>query len=432
MSIMQKRPFPDFDNIVKMMRHVDAMGTDQKAVLDRLLKKDSVLSESKSSFDFLDVLPLARRVLANVACYMIFDDHEMTDDWNFSQFWKNRVYTASLGVQGIRNGMMAYTIFQDLGNVPAEYPRELFDLSSITPELQTKLDTYRTTFGKTKGNKLELLKKITEYGKAIAAGTSPEKPGALSNSIDKLLLPGSEPSATDDFITPVRWHYDIACGESHTFFLDTRTRREYDLLTGPPGLLPKQALDDQLPERIAEMNYPVIFVISPVPALGLPVVEEFAQPLVGSFEVVKNEEGIGGAPPGAISGALKRDTEAWGFSERHLEQFLERLALFKKVVILSGDVHFGYSAYADYWKERKQENHARIIQLVSSSFKNGWDLDFVTLKSGFAQSLLGGFDFEFEKHGWKDKDIGNKREYGAAPSYKASPKSYRFTTPGMV
>jgi len=75
------------------------------------------------------------------------------------------------------------------------------------------------------------------------------------------------------------------------------------------------------------------------------------------------------------------------------------------VVILSGDVHYGYSAYADYWKERKESNHARIIQLVSSSIKNGWDLDFILLKSGFAQRFLSGFDFEFEKHGWKDKTL---------------------------
>jgi hypothetical protein len=145
-----------------------------------------------------------------------------------------------------------------------------------------------------------------------------------------------------------------------------------------------------------------------VPALSLPVIEEFAQPLVGMLESGINDKGIGGAPTGAISGALKRDTEAWGFSDKHLEMLLARLATFKKVVILSGDIHFGCTTYADYWKQRKKDNHARIVQLVSSPFKNGWDLDFILLKSGFAQRLIAGFDFEFEKHGWLDKELKTK------------------------
>lgn len=221
----------------------------------------------------------------------------MTDDWNFSQFWKNRVYTTSLGIQILRNGMMAYTIFQDWGNVPSEYPYELLNPSASAADLQTKLDAYKNAFGKTKGNKLELLKKIIEYGKAISNGNSPEIPGDLSNAIDKLLLVGETPVDTP-FISPVCWHHDISSGTAHTFFLDTRTRREYDQLVESPGLLSKKALDDQLPERIAEMNYPVVFVISPVPALGMPVIEEFAQPLAGLAQGGFAAEGVGGAPRG--------------------------------------------------------------------------------------------------------------------------------------
>src|SRR5687768_4407982 len=37
--------------------------------------------------------------------------------------------------------------------------------------------------------------------------------------------------------------------------------------------------------------------------------------------------------------------------------------------------------------------------------KNGWDLEFTMLKSGFAQRLLTAYDNEFEKHGWKDKKL---------------------------
>jgi hypothetical protein len=397
--------FEGFDDVVKVMQLTEALSEEDKTTLGKFFTKDSIISESKACCDFLQVLPLARRVLANVPTYMIFDDHDVTDDWNFSQFWINRAYTSSLGIQIMRNALMAYTLFQDWGNVPAEYPVSLLNANPSDADYQTKLDSYSGASGKAKGNKVELLLQIAKYGKAIASGQAPETPGELSNALDTLLLVGEDITTETKFITPVRWHYDIPTGKAHTFFLDTRTRREFDVFVQSPGLLSQQALDDQLPERIKDENYPVVFVVSPAPAVGLPVIEEFAQPISGILQGGAKPEGVGGAPPGAISAALKRDNEGWGFSERHLEMFLQRLALFKKAVILSGDVHFGYSGYVDYWKERKADQYSRIIQLVSSPFKNGWDLDFVLLKSGFAQRLLTAYDNEFEKHAWKDKKL---------------------------
>ncbi len=397
--------FEGFDDIVKIMQLADALGEEDKATLALFFSLGSVLSESKACCDFLQVLPLARRVMANVPTYMIFDDHDITDDWNFSQFWINRAHTSPLGIQVLRNGLMAYTVFQDWGNVPAEYPVSLLNATSTDPDFQTKLEGYSSASGKAKGNKVGLIQKIATYGKAIALGQAPESPGELSNALDTLLLVGEEVTAETKFITPVRWHYDVPAGKAHTFFLDTRTRREFDEFVVSPGLLSQQALDDQLPERIAQENYTVVFVVSPAPAVGLPVIEEFAQPISGILQGGIQPQGVGGAPTGAISSALKRDNEGWGFSERHLEMLLQRLALFKKVVILSGDVHFGYSGFVDYWKERKIDQYSRIIQLVSSSMKNGWDLEFTMLKSGFAQRLLTAYDNEFEKHGWKDKTL---------------------------
>ncbi|GJM36356.1 MAG: hypothetical protein DHS20C18_53570 [Saprospiraceae bacterium] len=400
--------FPGFNDIVKMMKIVETMSETDRNVLSNVFNMGGVLEESQASMDFLEVLPLARRVLANIPTSMIFDDHEVTDDWFFSQFWKNRVLTSPLGVQVMRNALMAYTLFQDWGNVPNEYPLNLLNLpAQPAADLQTQRENYLSTIGKNKGDKIILLQKITEYGKALSAGNQPTPAQPLPESLDRFFFFG-EAAAEGEvpaITSPVRWHYNVPSGPAHTFFLDTRTRREYDEFTGPPGLLSKKALDEQLPESIADENHALVFVISPVPALGLPVLEEFAQPVVGLVEGGFSGEGVGGAPEGAISGALKRDVEAWGFSERHVEQLLNRLAQFKKVAILSGDIHYGYAAFADHWKARKEENHARIIQLVSSSFKQGWSLEFVLLKSGFAQRLLAGFDYEFEKHGWKDKSL---------------------------
>ena len=34
---------------------------------------------------FAETLPKVRRLLANIPVYMIFDDHEVTDDWNLNR-----------------------------------------------------------------------------------------------------------------------------------------------------------------------------------------------------------------------------------------------------------------------------------------------------------------------------------------------------------
>ena len=79
-------------------------------------------SEVEAMAEFAIKLPAVSRVLANIPTYMIFDDHEITDDWFITQRWKNQTLGAHiLGRDIIRNGLMAYAIFQDWGNAPEEY-----------------------------------------------------------------------------------------------------------------------------------------------------------------------------------------------------------------------------------------------------------------------------------------------------------------------
>ena len=72
-----------------------------------------------------------RRLLANVATYTIFDDHEITDDWYLNRhqadLWRGvtdrarRGWTAEIGPRLLRNGLSAYAIFQHWGNEPADF-----------------------------------------------------------------------------------------------------------------------------------------------------------------------------------------------------------------------------------------------------------------------------------------------------------------------
>ena len=61
---------------------------------------------------------VVRRVHANIPAYMMFDDHEVTDDWNLTQEWTDRVRASPSGRRIVANGLAAFWAFQAWGNEP--------------------------------------------------------------------------------------------------------------------------------------------------------------------------------------------------------------------------------------------------------------------------------------------------------------------------
>jgi hypothetical protein len=45
----------------------------------------------------------------------------ITDDWYLNPIWRDRVLTSPLGKTVIRNGMLAYALFQGWGNDPVAF-----------------------------------------------------------------------------------------------------------------------------------------------------------------------------------------------------------------------------------------------------------------------------------------------------------------------
>ncbi|MCA9547586.1 MAG: hypothetical protein KC613_24455, partial [Myxococcales bacterium] len=78
-------------------------------------------AESKAVKGFHDTLRQARRALANMSTYMIFDDHEITDDWGLRARWNAAALSTDLGRRVIRNGLAAYALFQHWGNRPEDF-----------------------------------------------------------------------------------------------------------------------------------------------------------------------------------------------------------------------------------------------------------------------------------------------------------------------
>ena len=67
-------------------------------------------------------LGAVRRVLANTACYMTFDDHDVTDDWNLTARWRDNVKESPTGRRVVANALAAFWAFQGWGNDPRAYP----------------------------------------------------------------------------------------------------------------------------------------------------------------------------------------------------------------------------------------------------------------------------------------------------------------------
>ena len=61
--------------------------------------------------------PLVRWLYATVPTAMIFDDHDIHDDWNTSAVWRERMKRTSWWQERISGGLAAYWVYQHLGNL---------------------------------------------------------------------------------------------------------------------------------------------------------------------------------------------------------------------------------------------------------------------------------------------------------------------------
>jgi hypothetical protein len=280
--------------------------------------------QSQQILLFVKTLPKVARVLANIPTYMIFDDHEVTDDWFLHRLWDKNARDNLPTQRVMRNGLLAYAIFQDWGNRP---------------------DYYRSGFGK------QLIDALTYQS---AKGIPPIVETA---DLCDLILDIQPTNKRRPLLKQrLRWDYVVSGKEHIIIALDSRTCRFYpNGDKDAAGLISSKALDEQLDIR-KPADSRLVLIIAPAPVFGHPFVEEGQKFLVRRGEKSKEE---------------KLDNEPWGANRVTFEDFLQRLAKFKRAIILSGDVHYAFSNYVAYFPDKVlPSEHARFIQLCSSALKN--------------------------------------------------------------
>jgi hypothetical protein len=342
-------------------------------------------------------LHMVRRALANVPTYMMWDDHEVTDDWNLNPMWRDRVMTNPLGRAILRNGMLAFVLFQGWGNDPEKYTqgpdKRLLDLAA-----QLYTGTSTATTQQTANDEIESLF------------------GLNRRTID--------PARFNDQLS---FHYQVPGTRHQVIVLDNRTQRNWLSRGGPPTNIIPGAIEKQVPAGPLAAGKEVLIVVAPLPVLGPPMFDELVAPLAyRAFDMIEAIKGkkIGNANeilkgmPGTNPDAI----EAWAFDPAATEALLKRLEPYRKVVLLSGDVHYGSAQAMSYWNRSDADtNPCRFVQFTSSGFKKilpSYIRD-IDLRISRAQKLIR-LGINAERLGWNQQgSILNDKAQGAPTPLRA-------------
>jgi hypothetical protein len=349
-------PTPDFPK--RIPEHLVLSKRVEETPEEKARKDRSRLNSHRVHREFLLGLGKVQRVLANVPTYMIFDDHDLTDDFFLNPLWRHRVLGSALGQVILTNGMLAYALFQDWGNDPRRYDQAT---DAAHPDLGGQLPG-------------DLLVRAPDYfaaGKLV--GPDPETFTKLAAMFGHNLDNEPDPDGRFQPVRPpLTWHFSVDGPRHQVVALDNRTRRSYAAEIGPPGNVSPEALVDQLPRPPLAAGREVLIVIAPLQVIGPGVLDEIVSPAIYRiFDMAKagklaNDKVSGSRRmPGTNPDAL----ETWSLEPLAYEHLLERLAEFQRVVVLSGDVHNSTGNLMSYWRGT-DEPPARIAQFTSSGFKN--------------------------------------------------------------
>ena len=273
---------------------------------------------------FIASLAKVRRALANVPTYTILDDHEVADDWNINKAWAKRVLDQPLGRRLVRNGLLAYAVFQAWGNTP---------------------DRFAT--GQPGGDLLTLAASATPPAGFSAAGAA-ALDAALNVRDGTAVIAAGGPAHAAGTLD---WHYRVAVdGAPYEILLfDTRTWRAFapaDM--DPPELIRAAGFQSQIQSFGSPPATSVVTIaIVPGPVFDLPFVAE-----------LKN--GKCWYPHGMVKtfkDAYVLDREMWEGSPLAQERLLANLfARSASLVVLAGDVHMGYTARLVMWAAKLFEH----------------------------------------------------------------------------
>jgi hypothetical protein len=267
--------------------------------------------------------PLIRWLLSTLPSAMIFDDHEVIDDWNISAAWKRETRERPWWPERIAGAFMSYWLYQHLGN--------------LSPEELRKDQMYERVRAAADGG--PLLREFALRADRTTAGS--------------------------------RWSYARKLGRSHLVVIDSRAGR---LLTDDR----REMVDDEewrWLDRELRGGVDHLLVATSLPFLLPRAIHD----LEGWDEALC--AGAWGAAGVRFGERLRRgiDLEHWAAFRSSFDRLArtlrevaagERGSAPASVVLLSGDVHYAYVAEARF---PGQPVGSRLYQAVCSPFRHSLD-----------------------------------------------------------
>jgi hypothetical protein len=268
--------------------------------------------------------PTMRWLLSTVSSSMIFDDHDVHDDWNISWEWIEQMRALPWWHERVTAAYMSYWIYQHLGNLsPAELAQE------------------------------RLLAEVR------AADDAEE------------LLRGFAREATEE-IAGTRWSYRRDFGRTRLLVLDSRAGRV--LADGRREMLSEEEWAWVRESMTGDFDH--VLVATTLPWLlshGLHHLEAWSEAIC---------DGAWGRPAARLGERLRQalDLEHWpAFHDSfvRLADLVQDVATGKhgpapaSIIVLSGDVHHAYLAEARFPGQRPE--HSRVVQAVCSPIRNPLD-----------------------------------------------------------
>lgn len=267
---------------------------------------DEYKSERNRVRQFLSKSWRARRLMANTPTITMFDDHEITDDWNLTERNRDGLREpGSLARRVLANGLAAYWVCQGWGNDPDGFGQDFQDVlarwfGTGDPESAAEME----------GTLLERYWSYTVYTNPVV------------------------------------------------FAVDTRTDRTFGR-NGRPHLLSERGFDwlrteiERANRLFADDETPrCVAVLSPAPVFGFKPMERF-QALFSSRRSWVDAE----------YWSASRETY-----EAFLEE-LSQISFSNQVVFLSGDVHYSYAAM-EPGRTEPDSSCIGFYQITSSSLCN--------------------------------------------------------------
>ncbi|MEO8851272.1 MAG: alkaline phosphatase D family protein [Allobranchiibius sp.] len=383
--------WPDFVLFLGDQLYADNTSPKMREFIERRRGLDEAPGEEVKDFtEYAELYRLAwsdpanRWLLSTLSSAMIFDDHDVRDDWNTSQSWHVEINKLPWWRDRIVGALASYWIYQHAGNLPSD---EL-----AKDEIWVKIARHDPAEGE-----LDITEIIDEF----------------ADRVDR------DPHS-------YRWSFTRSMGGSTLVVVDSRNARV--LTPGAREILdPRESqwFDEQLRGDVEHL-----FIGTSLPFLLPPAIHD----LESVNEAMAN--GAGGPKVAMVGEKVRQavDLEHWAAFERSFSHVMERVAQVARgahgkppttITFLSGDVH---NSYINQVPTGRYGFQSRIVQLVCSPIRNPLPRGVRVLQGTMAnvmkkpmrlltrrlpQVRLPAYDWDLTHGPWFDNNIGSVEVLGS-------------------